>query len=66
MERIQGGCDLKSSQHYPPRFGMAVSEIFLQNYEEIKKAVKDNTKEILANPPRKELKDLLGSWDISL
>ena len=60
-KRVQGGADLKMSQHYPDRFGLAISEIFLQNYEDIKKVVENNTKEINERPAKKELKDSLGS-----
>lgn len=56
-QRVQGGSDLKKSQHYPPRFGMAICEVFLQHYPDIKNAVKANTKTVLANPVARELKD---------
>ena len=57
VQRVQGGQDLKKSQHYPARFGMAICEIFLQHYPDIKKAVKANEKQILAEPAKRELKD---------
>ncbi|CAK9036978.1 unnamed protein product [Durusdinium trenchii] len=54
--RVKGGVDLKSSQHYPPQFGEAIMEGFLDNYKFIKEEVKKNQKDLLKQN-RKELKD---------
>ena len=56
VERVCGGADLKRSQHYPERFGAAVMEVYMMHHEEVKKAVKDNKKDLEENP-RKELKE---------
>ena len=59
MSRICGGADLKQSQHYPRRFGMAISELFLEHYEMISAKVKDRRKELKAKTC-KEAKDRYG------
>ena len=59
VTRICGASDLKSSQHYPVRFGAAVAECFLEHYEEVKTCVKETKKNLLASP-QKEVKDYGG------
>lgn len=56
IQRICGDCDLKASQHYPARFGCAITEVFLENYEMIKKTSKE-TRKALKEKPKKEAKD---------
>ncbi|CAK9024006.1 unnamed protein product, partial [Durusdinium trenchii] len=42
MARVQGGCDLKSSQHYPPMFGLAIAEKWIENKGHIQRQVAEH------------------------
>ncbi|CAK9003302.1 unnamed protein product [Durusdinium trenchii] len=55
--RVSGGSDLKMSQHYPERFGIAVFELYMDHRKQIMKEVKNNQEALLNGPIRKELKD---------
>ena len=47
--KVQGGKDLKMSQHYPPRFGMAVCEWYMDHREHIQKTVERQVRLGLCN-----------------
>jgi hypothetical protein len=49
--------DLKASQHYPQRFGQAVTECFLHNYPEVVETVQKTKDKLESNRPKKEAKD---------
>ena len=59
--RICGDCDLKGSQHYPVRFGLAITECFLEHYPMVKENVK-KTRQALQQKPRPEAKDSLSVY----
>lgn len=59
VRRVQGGKDLKCSQHYPPRFGLAAMEVYMEHYEEVKNEVATMKVQLLEKP-KKELKDCLA------
>ena len=48
--------DLKRSQHYPERFGLAITECFLEHYPMVKKNVEERRAALEAKP-LKEAKD---------
>lgn len=56
VARVQGGPDLKGSQHYPVRFGETIMELFMANHKAVKDHVKKTT-EKLEGLSCKELKD---------
>ena len=57
VSRICGASDLKASQHYPVRFGAAVTECFLEHYDEVQACVKKTKHTLLSSSPAKEAKD---------
>jgi hypothetical protein len=56
VSRICGDCDLKRSQHYPERFGLAITECFLENYPMVKANV-EKRRAALEAKPLKEAKE---------
>ena len=58
LDRICGDVDLKASQHYPQRFGLAVTECFLANYPSVVESVQKTKEELESHEPKKEAKDL--------
>ena len=57
LDRICGDVDSKASQHYPQRFGQAVTECFLHNYPEVVETVQKTKDKLESNRPKKEAKD---------